>query len=326
MRYYVTGAAGFIGSHLCEELALLGHQITAFIHYNSRGDIGNLRYLSTKALRNVAIVKGDIQDPFSVEYTMRGHERVFHLAALIGIPYSYVSPASYVSTNIQGTLNVLEAAKKNRVKGLVHTSTSEVYGSAIYTPIDEKHPLQGQSPYSASKIGADQLAESYYRSFDLPVAIIRPFNTYGPRQSLRAVIPTIISQLLLGKKKIRLGSITPIRDFNYVKDTVAGFIRVSSGPEAIGKVINVGSGRGVSVKQVFKMIDQMLNTKAMIETDETRVRPQKSEVVELLCDHALAGKTVNYKPKWPLEKGLEATIAFIKENLEQYQHASEYMV
>lgn len=314
MKCLVTGAAGFIGSHLCEELVSLGYKVRAFVHYNSRGDLGNLCFLPEKILKKIEIVKGDIQDPFSVDQAVKGQDQVFHLAALIGIPYSYLAPASYVSVNVTGTLNVLEAAKRNKVKKVIHTSTSETYGSALYVPIDEKHPLQGQSPYSASKIGADQLADSYYRSFDVPVAIIRPFNTFGPRQSSRAVIPAIIAQLLAGRKEVRLGSLKPVRDFNYVKDTVAGFIRIAAKPAAIGQVLNIGSGRGYSVEQIFKIINKLTGARAKIKEDKRRIRPNKSEVKKLLCDYSLAKKTVGYQPEWTIEEGLEETIEFIRRN------------
>ena len=325
MKCLVSGAAGFIGSHLCEELVGQGHRVTAFVHYNSQGSIGNLVYLPKSVLNKIKIIKGDIQDPFSVESAVRGHDCIFHLAALIGIPYSYIAPASYVSINVNGTLNMLEAARKHKIKKIVHTSTSETYGTALYTPIDEKHPLQGQSPYSASKIGADQLAESYYRSFGLPVAIIRPFNTFGPRQSARAVIPTIISQLLSGARKIKIGSLSPVRDFNYVKDTVTGFIKIATYPDTAGKLINIGSGRGYSIKQTFHIIKDLLGVDAKIVADNSRVRPEKSEVLRLLCDFSMAKKTVKYQPQWTFEDGLMETIAFIRDNIQLY-NTKEYTV
>lgn len=314
MKCLITGAAGFIGSHLCEQLLERGFEVTAFVHYNSRDDIGNLLFLPKDKLDHIRIIKGDIQDSFSVDSAVKDADCVFHLAALIGIPYSYLAPASYISVNVTGTLNVLEAAKKNRIKKMVHTSTSETYGSAHYVPIDEKHPLQGQSPYSASKIGADHLAESFYRSFDVPVAIIRPFNTFGPRQSSRAVIPTIINQLLSGSKEIKIGSIYPVRDFNYVLDTVDGFISIAMSDSTSGKTINIGSGAGYTIKETFDLINKKLGLNAKIVQEESRIRPKKSEVDKLLCDYSLAKSIVNYEPKWSFEKGIENTIGFFKEN------------
>ena len=245
-KVLVTGAAGFIGSHLVERLVREGHQVRAYVHYNSRNDWGNLELVDPAVKREIEVVNGDIADPFSVRQAVRGVQVVYHLSSLIAIPYSYVAPQSYVQTNVQGAINVLQAAREEGVERVVHTSTSECYGTALYVPIDEKHPLQGQSPYSASKIGADMLAESYWRSFELPVAIIRPFNTFGPRQSARAVIPTIISQALKGGT-IKLGSLTPTRDMNFVDNTVDGFLAVASHPAAVGQVINVGSGREIGI-------------------------------------------------------------------------------
>lgn len=314
MKCLVTGAAGFIGSHLCEQLLKKDFEVTAFVHYNSRGDIGNLCFLPKDKLDKITIIKGDIQDPFSVEAAVKENDCVFHLAALIGIPYSYAAPASYVAVNVSGTLNVLEAVKKNKIKKMVHTSTSETYGSALYVPIDEKHPLQGQSPYSASKIGADQLAESYHRSFDVPVATIRPFNTFGPRQSSRAVIPTIIKQLLNGSKEVRIGSVHPVRDFNYVLDTVDGFIRIAMSDNAIGRTLNIGSGTGHSIKETFDLIDKMIGSNAKIVQEESRVRPEKSEVDRLLCDYSLAKSVVEYSPKWSFEDGIKETIEYFRKN------------
>lgn len=314
MKCLITGAGGFIGSHLCEQLLERDIEVTAFVHYNSRDDIGNLSLLPKAKLDHIRIIKGDIQDPFSVDSAVKDADCVFHLAALIGIPYSYLAPASYISVNVTGTLNVLEAAKKHRIKKILHTSTSEIYGSALYVPIDEKHPLQGQSPYSASKIAADKLAESYYRSFDIPVAIIRPFNTFGPRQSSRAVIPTIINQLLGGSKEIQLGSIYPVRDFNYVLDTVDGFIRIAMSDNTIGKTINIGSGVGHTIEETHDLINKKLGLNTKIVQNESRMRPIKSEVDQLLCDYSLAKSIVNYEPKWSFEKGIETTIGFFKEN------------
>lgn len=318
MKCLVTGAGGFIGSHLCEKLVLLGHEVHAFVHYNSRQDIGNLNFLPHKILKKIQIIKGDIQDPFYVESAIKGRDYVFHLAALIGIPYSYLAPAGYVSTNVFGTLNVLEAVKKHKVKKMIHTSTSEVYGTALSLPINEKHPLQGQSPYSASKIGADQLVESYFRSFEVPVTTIRPFNTFGPRQSSRAVIPTIIVQLLCGSKKVRIGSLYPTRDFNYVKDTVNGYIKIAFSEKVIGRVFNIGSGKAYTVKETFNIISDLLGSKAKIINEPCRVRPEKSEVQKLICDYSQAQKTVGYAPEWNFENGLRETIKFFKRNLRLY--------
>ncbi|NQV00197.1 MAG: SDR family NAD(P)-dependent oxidoreductase [Parcubacteria group bacterium] len=321
----VTGAAGFIGSHLCEELVNLGYKVTAFIHYNSRDEIGNLKFLSQKILKKIKIIKGDIQDPFIVDTAVKGQDYVFHLAALIGIPYSYLAPANYVSVNIGGTLNVLEAVKRHKVNKMIHTSTSEAYGSAVYTPIDERHPLQGQSPYSASKIGADKLVESYSMSFDLPVATIRPFNAFGPRQSSRAVIPVIISQLLSGTKDVELGSVSPIRDFNYVKDAVDGFVKIAFSKTTIGGVFNIGSGKGYSIKEVFCIIKKIMGSSAKIKTKKTRIRPEKSEVKELLCNYELAKKTFGYQPEWSIDDGLKKTVEFMEENIHLY-NSKQYTI
>ena len=318
-RVLVTGAGGFIGSHLTEELARQGARVRALVRYNSRGDRGFLEDLSRDLASRVEIVAGDITDPHFVQTLVEGREVVFHLAALIAIPYSYAAPASYVSTNVTGTLNVLEACRRHKVKKLVHTSTSEVYGTALYTPIDEKHPLQGQSPYSASKIGADQLAESYYRSFGLPVAICRPFNTFGPRQSSRAVIPTIISQLLQDPPRLPLGSTTPLRDFNFVADTVSGFLAVAASPKSVGQTINIGSGRTVSIGDTARLIMKLTGRKAKIETARERIRPERSEVLKLQCDNRKARKLLGWKPRYTLEQGLVRTIDYVKNHLSDYR-------
>ena len=311
-RVLVTGAGGFIGSHLVEELAGLGARVRALVRYNSRSHWGFLEGLRPELAARVEIVSGDVTDPHFVMQLVEGREAVFHLAALIAIPYSYEAPSSYVAANVTGTLNVLEACRRLKVAKLVHTSTSEVYGTAVYAPIDEKHPLQGQSPYSASKIGADHLAESFYRSFGLPVAIARPFNTYGPRQSARAVIPSIISQLLAGSDTLRLGALTPVRDFNFVADTVAGFLAVAASPKSVGQVVNLGSGRGVSVGDTVKLVMKLTGRRARVVTDGKRLRPDKSEVFKLICDSRKAKKLLGWAPRYTLEEGLVRTIDYIR--------------
>lgn len=315
----VTGAGGFIGSHLAEELARRGAKVRALVRYNSRGHWGFLEELAPELARRVEIVSGDITDPHFAMSLVEGRRVIFHLAALIAIPYSYQAPASFVAANVNGTLNLLEAVRRRRIDAFVHTSTSEVYGTALYTPIDEKHPLQGQSPYSASKIGADHLAESFYRSFGVPVAIARPFNTYGPRQSARAVIPTIICQLLAGADTLRLGALSPVRDFNFVADTVAGFLAVAQSPRSIGEAINLGSGRGVSIGQTARLVMKLTGRKARVETDRRRLRPEKSEVLRLLCDNRKAGRLLGWKPRYSLEEGLAQTIDYVRRHPERYK-------
>lgn len=314
----VTGAAGFIGSHLTEALVLKGAKVKAFVHYNSFNNRGNLELLPKNILKEIEIFSGDITDPFSVDKAIKGVDLVFHLAALIAIPYSYIAPASYVATNVSGTLNVMEACKNHGVEKVVHTSTSETYGTAIYTPIDEKHPLQGQSPYSASKIGADKIAESFYLSFNVPVATIRPFNTYGPRQSARAVIPTIISQALVNEE-IKLGSLDPVRDFNYVKDTVAGFLAICQSEKTIGEVTNVGSGKATTIGELAKTILAIIGGNKKIISDEQRIRPEKSEVMQLLCNYQKAKDIAAWEPSYNLKQGLEETVEFIKNNSNLYK-------
>ena len=314
----VTGAGGFIGSHLTERLVKEGAKVRAFLHYNSRNDWGLLELLSKDILDEIEIFTGDIQDPFAVRKAVSGCEIVFHLASLIAIPYSYIAPQSFVTTNVLGAVNVMEAALKEDVERVVHTSTSEVYGTAKYVPIDEKHPLQGQSPYSASKIGADKIAESYYRSFNLPVATIRPFNTYGPRQSARAVIPTIITQVLKGDK-LKLGDLTPTRDLNFVYDTVEGFLKMATVPEAIGEVINIGSGKEISIGDLAKKIMSLIGKDVPIVTEEIRKRPEKSEVQRLLADNSKAKKLLNWQPKYTIDEGLKITIDWISKNLDKYK-------
>lgn len=316
-RVLVTGAGGFIGSHLVERLAQSGAETRALVHYNAQGAAG---WLDRAALRSeVEVLAGDIADRDSVRQAMTGVEIVFHLAALIAIPYSYHAPASYVRTNIEGTLNVLQAARELEIERVVHTSTSEVYGTARYVPIDEAHPLQGQSPYSASKIGADKLAEAFHLSFNVPVVTVRPFNTFGPRQSARAVIPTIITQCLAGVSAIRLGSLRPTRDLNYVSNTVEGFLQAASVSEAIGKTINLGSGREISIGELAETIARLVEVDVRIEQDEQRLRPEGSEVERLLADNSLAQALLGWKPAVSLEEGLTLTIEWMREHLDMYR-------
>ena len=317
MKVLVTGSEGFIGSHLVETLVEKGFKVKAFVRYNFKNDWGWLE--KSKYLKYVEIYTGDIRDFDSVYDAMKDVDVVFHLAALIGIPYSYVSPLAYIKTNTEGTYNVLEAARKLQVQRVIHTSTSEVYGTAQYVPIDEKHPYNPQSPYAASKAAADHLALSYYRSFGLPVTIIRPFNTYGPRQSARAIIPTIISQILAGKKQIKLGNLKPTRDLTYVKDTVRGFIEVGLHEKSVGDVFNLGTGKEISVGDLAKMIMKLMNAEAEILTDEERIRPEKSEVERLVANAEKAEKLTGWRARYTLEEGLNETINWFKENLEYYK-------
>lgn len=314
-KVLVTGSGGFIGSHLVEALLEEGANVRGFVKYNGRGDLGMLSDLSPESQKSVEVLMGDIRDPFFVRRAVKGCDYVFHLAALIGIPYSYVAPCDYVSVNVQGTINVLQACLDERTPRIVHTSTSETYGTAQYVPIDEKHPMQGQSPYSASKIAADKMAESFYRSFELPVVTVRPFNTFGPRQSARAFIPTVISQALAGDK-IKIGSLEPVRDLTYVKDTAQGFIKVGLCDAAIGREVNLGVGEGRTVGQAVEIILEVLGKKDMrIEKDPNRVRPEKSEVMRLISNNKLAEKLCGWKPEYSFEKGIAETIDWIKRNL-----------
>lgn len=319
MKVLVTGADGFIGSHLVESLLEIGYEVKAFTYYNSFNTWGWLDSFPKEKLNQIEIFSGDIRDPNGVYEAMKGVDQVFHLAALIAIPFSYHSPDSYVDTNIKGTLNVLQAAKKLDTSRVLVTSTSEVYGTAQYVPIDEKHPFQGQSPYSATKIGADRLAESFYRSFNMPISIVRPFNTYGPRQSARAVIPTIITQLLAGKEEIKLGSLTPTRDFNYVKDTANGFIEISKSTKTIGEEINIATQQEISIGDLAKEIIAQINPNARIICEEERLRPEKSEVNRLLGSNAKIKKLTNWAPNYTFEEGIQETIEWIRKNMDSYK-------
>ena len=318
-KILVTGADGFIGSHLTEELVKQGFDVKAFSLYNSFNTWGWLDTLPQDIMENVEVFTGDVRDPNGVREAMKGTDAVFHLAALIAIPFSYHSPDAYVDTNIKGTLNVLQAAKQLDLDKVLITSTSEVYGTAQYVPIDESHPYQGQSPYSATKIGADRLAESFYRSFGLPVAIVRPFNTYGPRQSARAVIPTIITQLLAGKEEIRLGSLTPTRDFNFVKDTAQGFIEIYRSDKTVGEEINIATQNEISIGELAEELIRQINPQATIVCDEERLRPEKSEVNRLLGSNEKIKMLTDWEPRFTFEEGLAQTIDFFRDNLEKYK-------
>ena len=315
-RVLVTGAGGFIGSHLTEKLTLSGANVRAFVHYRGNGSCGWLDQSPVR--KEIEIIAGDVSDRDSVVTAMKGTEIVFHLAALIGIPYSYHAPVSYVRTNIQGTLNVLQAGRDLGIERIVHTSTSEVYGTAKYVPIDEKHPLQGQSPYSATKIGADKLAESFHLSFGLPVVTIRPFNTFGPRQSARAVIPTVITQCLAGST-VRIGSLHPRRDLNFVENTVDGFIACAEAASAIGLTFNVGSGSEISIGDLVVKIAKLLSRDVKIESDEGRMRPEGSEVERLLSDNSHALSILNWRPVVSLDEGLQRTTDWIRSHQDQYR-------
>lgn len=320
-RILVTGAAGFIGSHLAETLAASGAEVTCMVRYNSGSHLGNLALVAREHRQRMTIAAGNIEDSDFVLRTVEGHDIVLHLAALIAIPYSYVAPRSYVRTNVEGTLNVLEAARRLGVKRVVHTSTSEVFGTAQYEPIDEEHPLQGQSPYSASKIGADKLAESYFRSFDTPVVTLRPFNTYGPRQSARAFIPTIISQALI-QDVIRLGSLTPMRDMTFVSDTVNGFILAASAPGVEGETINLGTGSTDSIGGFARKILALMGHSGQIVTDSQRARPANSEVMKLVSNNEKARRLLGWTPQVSLDEGLRKTIDFVRSHHHLYRPES----
>ncbi|CUS04191.2 dTDP-glucose 4,6-dehydratase [Candidatus Promineifilum breve] len=317
-RVLVTGAGGFIGSQLTEALARGGANVRAFVRYNSRGDSGLLRQLPPEIARELDVVAGDLRDPAAVAGAVAGVEIVFHLGAIISIPYSYKHPYETAETNFMGTLNVLEACRAQGVARLVHTSTSEVYGTAQFTPMDESHPLQGQSPYSASKIGADKLVESYYRAFNLPAVTVRPFNTYGPRQSARAVIPTIITQALTGDC-IRLGNLTARRDFTYVGDTVSGFLRAAVAPDVAGQEVNLGTGQDIAIGELAERIIARVGRPVTIAAESERLRPEKSEVMRLLSDNGLARRALGWEPLYSLDEGLGETIAWIAGHLDFYR-------
>ena len=317
MKLLITGAGGFIGSHLTELLVKAGHDIKAFVRYKSNNNWG---WLESSSIKNdVEVITGDIRDFDSVYNSLKDCDTVFHLAALIGIPYSYVSPKAYIETNIRGTFNILQASKEIGLDQVLITSTSETYGTAQYIPIDERHPMVGQSPYSATKIAADQLAISFYRSFNLPVKIVRPFNTFGPRQSARAIIPTVISQLLSGKEKLSLGNLTPTRDLTYVKDTCKGFIEIYKSNKLFGEVTNIGMSQEISIGNLVKKISSKISSKTNIKTDHLRVRPQNSEVERLLCDNKKLIMNTGWIPDYDLDTGLQETIDWFKNNLYLYK-------
>jgi len=324
-KVLVTGADGFIGSHLTEELVKSGHKVKAFVYYNSFNSWGWLDHVDPKIIKEIEIFAGDIRDPHGVTAAMKGCDSVLHLAALIGIPYSYHSPDTYVDTNIKGTLNVLQAARNLDISRVIHTSTSEVYGTARFVPITEEHPLQGQSPYSATKIGADQIALSFYQSFKTPVCVVRPFNTYGPRQSARALIPTVITQLLK-RQSLKLGSLHPTRDFSYVKDSARGFIAALKAKEVVGEVVNLGSGFEISIADTVKMISEITKTSLPVELDSARTRPENSEVERLWADNSKSKKLFSWQPEYQglagFRKGLELTVEWFKnpENISKYKH------
>ena len=324
-KILVTGADGFIGSHLAESLLALGHDVRAFVLYNSFGSWGWLDHAEKNVQDSLDIFMGDVRDPNGVRTAMKGCDVVLHLAALIGIPYSYHSPDTYVDTNIKGTLNILQAARDLGVAKVIHTSTSEVYGSAQFVPITEQHPLQGQSPYSASKIGADQIAMSFYYSFETPVSIVRPFNTYGPRQSARAVIPTVITQIANGATHIKLGSLHPTRDFNFIEDTVQGFVAAAEADSAIGEVINIGSAFEVSIGDTVKLVAEVMDRKIETVSDEQRIRPAASEVERLYADNSKARKLLKWSPRFAgisgFKQGLQKTVAWFTnhDNIKHYK-------
>jgi dTDP-glucose 4,6-dehydratase len=324
-KVLVTGADGFIGSHLTETLVSQGYSVRALVQYNSFNHWGWLENLEPSIKNSIDIQSGDIRDPFFVNQLVKGCDKILHLAALIAIPYSYVAPASYLQTNIQGSLNMVQAAKEHGIERFIHTSTSEVYGTAQFVPITEEHPLQAQSPYAASKIAADQMVMSYYHSFETPVITLRPFNTYGPRQSARAIIPTVISQIVDGSNKIKLGALHPTRDFNFIKDTVSGFIAALNAEQGVGEVINLGSNYEISIGDTVKIIAELMGTQIQIEQDQQRLRPTGSEVERLWADNSKAWRLLNWSPSYAkqvgLKKGLKETIDWFTnpENLSHYK-------
>ena len=330
-KILVTGADGFIGSHLTEELVRRGYNVRAFVLYNSFSSRGWLDYSERDIIRNTEIVAGDVRDPHGVKQAMKGCSVVFHLAALIGIPYSYHSPDTYIDTNVKGTLNIVQAARELGHLRVIHTSTSEVYGTARFVPITEEHPLQAQSPYSASKIGADQIAMSFYNAFNTPVSIVRPFNTYGPRQSARAVIPTVITQIASGNRRIKLGALHPTRDFNYVKDTVKGFIAIAESDNTVGEIINIGSNYEISIGDTVKLIAELMEVKIVVDADSQRIRPEKSEVERLWAENTKAKKLTGWEPVYSqmegLKRGLKETIDWFvnSDHLKQYK-SGEYNI
>ncbi|MDU4589968.1 MULTISPECIES: NAD-dependent 4,6-dehydratase LegB [Clostridium] len=318
-KVLVTGSEGFIGSHLTERLVELGADVTALVQYNSFNNWGWIDTFDEKIKKNINVVTGDIREYDGMKRIIKGQDIVFHLAALIAIPYSYLSPMAYVRTNVEGTTNVLEACREYDVQKIIHTSTSETYGTALYVPIDEKHPMQGQSPYSASKIGADKMAESFYKSFNMPIATIRPFNTYGPRQSARAVIPTIISQILSGKNEIKLGSLTPTRDFNYVKDTAEAFIKIAESEKTIGEVINASTNYEISIGDLVNKIAGLIGKNINILCDDERLRPENSEVNRLLGNNQKIKNITEWKPRYNLNDGLFETIKWMEKNIKYFK-------
>jgi NAD dependent epimerase/dehydratase len=321
-KVLVTGAGGFIGSHLTEELVKQGEQVRAYVRYNSRDERGLLDDLPEEIQNQIEVVPGDLKDPDGIKKAVKGCSKVFHLGALIAIPYSYIHPFDFIQTNVVGTAHLLNAClEEETLERVVHTSTSEVFGTAQYIPMDEKHPLQAQSPYAASKIAADKLAESYYLSFGLPITTLRPFNTFGPRQSLRAVVPTIISQAI-NDKKIRLGNTRPRRDFLFVRDTVRGFIEMGKCEAAVGKVVNIGSGTDTSIEELVKKVLALMKKQGEIEVEDRRIRPEKSEVMQLLSDTRLAQKLFQWTPRYTLEDGLRETIAWYQKNLSRFKVGS----
>lgn len=317
-KVLVTGAGGFIGSHLTEHLEELGATVKAFVRYNSRNDWGLLELLPREKLDEIEVIAGDLRDSDAIRQVVEDSEIVFHLGSIIAIPYSYIHPREVIETNVMGALNVLASARESGVEKVIHTSTSEVYGTARYVPIDEKHPLQGQSPYSASKIGADMIAESFYRSYEVPVATIRPFNAFGPGQSARAVIATIISQALT-REKVYLGLLHPTRDYTYIADVIEAFIKVAESPNSVGEVINIGSNFEISIGDVAKKVIAVMGKNVEIVTDPKRIRPEKSEVERLWCDNTKAGKLLGWQPKVSFDEGLKRTIAWISDNIDLYK-------